>query len=170
MRGHGHWERRVWGPPFGPPFGGMGHGRRRRGDVRLAILALLAERPMHGYEMMQELEARTGGAWRPSAGSIYPTLQLLEDEGLVTGEEADGRRRFALSDAGRAEAERLERPPWEHVAQPDSAAAGLRDAGFQLGAAVMHAARTGSREQVGEVRDVLVDARRRIYAILGDAQ
>jgi DNA-binding PadR family transcriptional regulator len=164
----GHWERRVWGPPFGPPFGGMGHGRRRRGDVRLAILALLAERPMHGYEMIQELEARTDGAWRPSAGSIYPTLQLLEDEGLVTSEQSDGRRRFALTDAGRAEAERLEQPPWEHVAQGDSAAAGLREAGFQLGAAVMHAARTGSREQAGEVRDVLVDARRRIYAILGD--
>jgi DNA-binding PadR family transcriptional regulator len=160
--------RRGWGPPFGPPFRGMGEGRRRRGDVRSAILALLAERPMHGYEMIQELEARTAGAWRPSAGSIYPTLQLLEDEGLVTSEESEGRRRFALTDAGRAEAERLERPPWEDIDQGDSDAAGLRDAGFQLGAAVMHAARTSSREQVGEVRDVLVDARRRIYAILGD--
>ena len=167
---HGGWGggRRGWGPPFGPPFRGPGGGRRRRGDVRAAILALLLERPMHGYEMIQELESRTSGAWRPSAGSIYPTLQLLEDEGLVAGEQSDGRRRFALTDAGRSEAEGLERSPWEDTGEADPAAAGLREAGFQLGAAVMHAARTGSREQVGEVRDVLVDARRRIYAVLGD--
>ena len=108
---HGGWGggRRGWGPPFGPPFRGPGGGRRRRGDVRAAILALLLERPMHGYEMIQELESRTSGAWRPSAGSIYPTLQLLEDEGLVAGEQSDGRRRFALTDAGRSEAEGLER-------------------------------------------------------------
>jgi DNA-binding PadR family transcriptional regulator len=166
----GGWGARGFGfgPPFGPGFRGPGEGRRRRrGDVRAAILGLLAERPMHGYEMIQELEARTSGAWRPSAGSIYPTLQLLEDEGLVVGDESDGRRRFALTDDGRGEAERLERPPWEDAGEPDSAAAGLREAGFQLGAAVMHAARTGSPEQVSEVRDALVEARRRIYAILG---
>jgi DNA-binding PadR family transcriptional regulator len=159
---------RGWGPPFGPPFRGPGGGRRRRGDVRAAILALLLERPMHGYEMIQELEVRTSGAWRPSAGSIYPTLQLLEDEGLVTGEHSEGRRRFALTDTGRAEAEGLQRSPWEEAGGADPAAASLREAGFQLGAAVMHAARTGSPGQVGEVRDVLVDARRRVYGILGD--
>ena len=75
-------------------------------NVRPALLALLLERPMHGYEMIQELEARTGGVWRPSPGSVYPTLQLLEDEGLIAGEEGEGRRRFTLTDAGRAEAER----------------------------------------------------------------
>jgi DNA-binding PadR family transcriptional regulator len=123
---------------------------------------------MHGYEMIQELEARTNGSWRPSAGSIYPTLQLLEDEGLVTGEESNGRRRYTLTDSGRAEAERLERPPWENLGEDVSGAAGLRDAGFQLGAAVVHAARTGSTEQIGDTRDVLVDAKRRIYAILGN--
>ena len=133
----------------------------------LVVLSLLAERPMHGYEMIQELESRTSGAWRPSAGSIYPTLQLLEDEGLVAGQESEGRRLYALTDPGRAEAERLERPPWEDDSEGDSAAAGIREAGFQLGAAVMHAARTGSPEQVAEVREVLLDARRRIYAILG---
>jgi DNA-binding PadR family transcriptional regulator len=168
---HGGWGggRRGWGPPFGPPGRGPGGGRRRRGDVRAGILALLLERPMHGYEMIQELEARTSGAWRPSAGSIYPTLQLLEDEGLVAGEQSEGRRRFALTDAGREEAGKLRRPPWEDD-EGDPAAAGLREAGFQLGAAVMHAARTGSSEQVGEVRDVLVDARRRIYGILGGGE
>src|SRR5262245_45884231 len=108
----GGWQRGPWGGfgSWGPPFGGRGGGPGvRRGNVRAAILALLAERPMHGYEMIQELEARTDGLWRPSAGSIYPTLQLLEDEGLVSGEDSDGKRRFSLTDAGRAEAERLER-------------------------------------------------------------
>src|SRR4051812_49795903 len=82
---------------------GHGHGRHRvrRGDVRSAILALLDDRPMHGYEMIQELEERTGGRWTPSAGSIYPTLQLLEDEGLVTAEEGDGKRGFSLTDSGK---------------------------------------------------------------------
>ena len=85
--------------------GGRGHGRGRhrvrRGDVRSAILALLDDRPMHGYEMITELEERTGGRWRPSAGSIYPTLQLLEDEGLVTAEEVEGRKVYSLTDAGK---------------------------------------------------------------------
>ena len=70
--------------------GGRGRGRRNRGDVRAALLALLSERPMHGYEMIQELDERTGGIWRPSPGSVYPTLQLLEDEGLITSEAERG--------------------------------------------------------------------------------
>ena len=100
---------------------GRGHGRGRhrvrRGDVRSAILALLDDRPMHGYEMIQELEERTGGRWTPSAGSIYPTLQLLEDEGLVTPEEVEGRKVYSLTDAGKEAApERTEGElPWEHV-------------------------------------------------------
>src|SRR5215470_10982285 len=79
-----------FGPGFGGPFGGRGRGggrgRARRGDVRASILALLKDRPMHGYEMIQEIGERSGGAWRPSPGSVYPTLQLLEDEGLITSE------------------------------------------------------------------------------------
>src|SRR5688500_7319047 len=91
---------RAWGggfPPFGRGWHGPGHGRGRgrgpgrRANVRAALLALLVERPMHGYEMIQELETRTGGIWRPSPGSVYPTLQLLEDEGLIAAEEAGGR-------------------------------------------------------------------------------
>src|SRR5689334_16951789 len=104
----GSWHRGFGGfiPPF-PPGGrgpwGPGHGRGAgrggwggkggrggRPNVRLAVLALLHERPMHGYEMIQELESRTGGIWRPSPGSIYPTLQLLEDEGLITADESGG--------------------------------------------------------------------------------
>src|SRR5262245_46404358 len=100
MRGHGH---------------GPGRHRVRRGDVRSAILALLDDRPMHGYEMITELEERTGGRWRPSAGPIYPTLQLLEDEGLVSAEEVDGKRVFSLTEVGKQEVpDRTEgERPWE---------------------------------------------------------
>ena len=96
---------------FGPGFRGRGRHRgrgARRGDVRAAVLALLAERPMHGYEIIQQIEERSGGVWRPSPGSIYPSLQLLADEGLVTGDETGGRRLFTLTDAGREEAARHE--------------------------------------------------------------
>ena len=96
-----------FGPGFGPGFRPeRGRGRRgaRRGDVRAAVLALLLERPMHGYELIQQIEERSGGVWRPSPGSIYPTLQLLADEGLVSGDESGGRRLFTLTDAGREEA------------------------------------------------------------------
>ena len=164
-------HRGRWGAgPWGPPVGGHGGGPRvRRGNVRAAILALLAERPMHGYEMIQELEARTDGLWRPSAGSIYPTLQLLEDEELVTGVESEGKRRFSLTDAGRAEAEKLERPPWEEVTdQGEGHALSLRDSAFQLGAAIMQVARTGSDDQIAKTREILNDARRRVYTVLGE--
>src|ERR687892_2661377 len=83
----------------GRHFRGLFHGRGsvRRGNVRNAILAVLRDKPMHGYQVIQELEDRTGGRWRPSAGSVYPTLQLLEDEGLVTSEEIEGRRTYTLT-------------------------------------------------------------------------
>ena len=89
-------------------FGALRAGRDavRRGDVRPAMLAMLNESPMHGYQLMRELEERTGGRWRPSAGSIYPTLQQLEDEGIVTASEQDGRRVFTLTDKGRKVAAR----------------------------------------------------------------
>src|SRR4029453_16904028 len=91
-----------------------GRHRVRRGDVRSAVLALLDDRPMHGYEMIQELEERTGGRWTPSAGSIYPTLQLLQAEGLVTAPEAEGRKVYSLTESGQeAVPERTEGRPWE---------------------------------------------------------
>lgn len=175
MRGkHQGWQgggRGGWPPFWGPPFAWGPKGPRvRRGDVRGAILALLLERPMHGYEMIQELEARSGGLWRPSAGSIYPTLQLLEDQGLVKSEEIEDRRRYALTAAGRAEAKRREGPPpWEELASDAGThGAQLREAGFQVAAAVMQAAATGTDEQVAKVREILSDTRRRIYSVLGD--
>jgi DNA-binding PadR family transcriptional regulator len=126
---------------------------------------------MHGYEMIQELEARTGGVWRPSPGSVYPTLQLLEDEGLISSEAAEGRRRFTLTDAGRTEAERLATapPPWEEVTE----GAGLtrmrlRGAVAQAAEAAMQVFRSGSDAQQAKALEVLTDARRRLYAILAE--
>jgi DNA-binding PadR family transcriptional regulator len=161
-------------PPMPPgPWGhgrGRGRGRRGRGDVRAAILALLAERPMHGYEMIQELEARTGGVWRPSPGSVYPTLQLLEDEALITGEEGEGRRRFTLTDAGRAETERQgQRAPWEEVTAGVAPAAwNLRDAIAQTAQAAWSVGAAGSEPQQSRAVEILNDARRRLYAILAE--
>jgi len=157
--------------PFGgAPWGGR---RARRGDVRTAILAVLADEPKHGYDVIRELEQRSGGNWSPSPGSVYPTLQMLEDEGLVTGEDQDGKKVYSLTDAGRTELEeRRERAggadPWEHRGAPEGFAK-LRDAGFQLGAAAMQAARTGDAAQVGKVTEILADARRKIYEILAQA-
>ena len=174
--GRGH-----FGPPGPPPppeppwewgFGGRGRGRGRRGrgDVRAAILALLAERPMHGYEMIQELSARTGGVWRPSPGSVYPTLQLLEDEDLIAGEEVEGRRRFALTDAGRAEAERqTQRAPWEEVTAGVAPVAwNLRAAIGQIMQAAWSVAGAGTESQQARALELLADTRRRLYAILAE--
>ena len=93
------------GPPFGFPFGGPRGFRRgpgvKRGDVRDALLLLLAEEPRNGYQLMQEIESRSDGVWRPSPGSVYPALSQLEDEGLVRAEEGSPGKVFALTDAGR---------------------------------------------------------------------
>src|SRR5919202_2223391 len=95
-RGRG---RGGWGPGFGGPPFGRGP-RPRRGRVRAALLVLLAEEPRNGYGLMQEIEQRSGGAWRPSPGSVYPALQQLGDEGLVRSETRDGGNVFELTDAG----------------------------------------------------------------------
>ena len=105
--------------PGGPPHRGRGR-RARRGDIRAAILLLLAEEPRNGYGLMQEIEERSGGVWRPSPGSVYPALAQLEDEGLVRSVEHDGRKSFELTDEGRAHVEEHgERfgTPWETVAE-----------------------------------------------------
>jgi DNA-binding PadR family transcriptional regulator len=146
-----------------------GGGRRRRGDVRAAILALLSERPMHGYEMIQELEQRSDGNWRPSAGSIYPTLQLLEDEGLIVGEEHEGKRRFTLTDAGReAVAERGDQaPPWEAAAEdgdPHEIWAALK----QFMPAVAQIGKVGTADQQARAAKIVDDARKQLYSILAE--
>jgi DNA-binding PadR family transcriptional regulator len=150
---------------------GPRHGRHRarRGDVRSAILALLGEKPMHGYEMIQELEERSGGRWRPSAGSIYPTLQLMEDEGLVRAEEVDGKRVFDLTEAGR---ERLAEKagadaPWEQGADRSlyhQFGQELRS----LNAAAAQVARAGDESQLKQMVEALTETRKRLYRLLAD--
>lgn len=129
---------------------------------------------MHGYQVIQELTARSGGAWQPSPGSVYPTLQQLEDEGLVRSAERDGRRVFELTEAGRAEVERRqdEPRPWEVRGRaPGGAAVGrIREEGFGLAAAVMQVVRTAVPEQVERAAEVLARARRELYRLLAEGE
>jgi DNA-binding PadR family transcriptional regulator len=148
---------------------GRGRHRVRRGDVRSAILALLDDRPMHGYEMIQELEERTGGRWTPSAGSIYPTLQLLEDEGLVSAEEVDGRKVYSLTDSGEKEVpERsVAGRPWEQ-GDEDSPRFEARKELFKLMGAAKQLARTDNDDQLAKAAEILKDARKKLYGILAE--
>ncbi|MCH1883353.1 PadR family transcriptional regulator [Agrococcus sp. ARC_14] len=142
--------------------------RMGRGDVRAAVLALLVERPMHGYQIIQEIEERSGGAWKPSPGSVYPTLQLLADEGLISAEESNGRKTYALSEAGRAVADESAQrsAPWEAPGRGSTGASALPKAGIELAQAAAQVGRTGSPEQVQQAVTVLEEARRRLYSIL----
>jgi len=161
---------RRGGPPFGgPPFGG-GRGRARRGDVRAAILALLGEGPHNGYGVIQEIEERSNGVWKPSPGAVYPAIQQLEDEVLIRPVEVDGRKLFELTPEGRAYLEANPSPsaPWDEAAQGGG---GTRDAKHQL-AKLWHAysavRQDGTPEQVAAASKVLDDARKTIYRILAE--
>ncbi|MDI3211563.1 PadR family transcriptional regulator [Arthrobacter sp. AL12] len=141
--------------------------RAGRGEVRSAVLALLAERSMHGYQIIREIEERSGGSWKPSAGSVYPTLQLLADEGLIRAEESNGRKIYSLTEAGReAVAGADASAPWDSTAPASAGFAALPKAGVELAQAASQVGRTGTPEQVQEAVAVLNDARRRLYAIL----
>jgi len=168
-RGRGRFGLAMMGPPFaGPPFGG-GRGRKRRGDVRAALLLLLADEPRNGYQMMQAIEELSGGRWRPSPGSIYPTLAQLEDEGLIQGTERDGTKRFEITDAGRTHlAERHDQaPPW--AAEDEGAAfTDLRSQIKQIAIAAAQVMQAGDERQVARAGEALAEARRRIYLILAD--
>ncbi|HTA14895.1 MAG TPA: PadR family transcriptional regulator [Solirubrobacteraceae bacterium] len=165
---------------FGPgPGGGGGRfGRRsrkaRRGDIRTAALLLLAEEPRNGYQIMQELQERSEGVWRPSPGSVYPALQQLEDEGLIRAEEGGGRtgRVFELTEAGTAHVNERDADasaPWEQMSGDVSDQAfelmgTMREVGF----AFTQVMRTGSEAQIAEARKLLVAVRRDLYRILAD--
>lgn len=142
--------------------------RMGRGDVRTAVLTLLAEQPMHGYQIIREVEERSGGSWKPSAGSVYPTLQLLSDEGLIAAEESNGRKIYALTDAGRAEASgAAASAPWDASGSGEgSGFAALPKAGIELAQAAAQVGRTGTPDQVQQAVVVLEEARRRLYSIL----
>ncbi|AZZ56880.1 PadR family transcriptional regulator [Rathayibacter iranicus] len=136
-----------------------------RGDVRAAVLALLAEQPMHGYQIIREIEERSGGDWKPSPGSVYPTLQLLADEGLISADEQNGRKTYSLTEAGRAQvAESGTSVPWNDSDHVDFGA--LPKAGIELAQAAAQVGRSGSPEQIRKAVAELEDVRRRLYAIL----
>ena len=163
---------RGWGGgefPGGPPWTWGGR-RAGRGDIRAAILVLLAEKPSHGYQIIQELEARSNGAWRVSPGSVYPTLQQLEDEGLVRLVAGETERRvYELTETGTAEAERLkgERAPWEDAAGavPNDFAE-LKDLVVGLGSATWQVVRAGEPGQLATAKEILREARKRMYMLL----
>jgi DNA-binding PadR family transcriptional regulator len=166
------------GGPGGPGFlgrgpRGRGRGRARRGDVRLALLRLLAEEPRNGYQLMQTIEERSGGNWRPSPGSVYPTLAQLEDEGLVRSTESDGARSFEITDAGREHLEsRTDEPaPWEQADTDEPSAKDVKAAMAGIAAAAWQVASVGDEAQLTQAIQVLAEARRSMYRILAeDAQ
>lgn len=174
-RRHGHRGRGGFG---GFQFGGFpgqmfrrGGPRMGRGDVRAAILSLVAEQPRHGYQIIQEIRERSDGMWRPSPGSVYPTIQQLEDEGLVKVERVDGRRVVELTESGRtyvAEHRDGLDAVWDAVGGVDDSLVELRDLAFQIAPAVMQVAQTGTERQLAEARRVLTETKRALYRILAD--
>ncbi|WP_022930495.1 PadR family transcriptional regulator [Patulibacter americanus] len=180
---HGRGGPRGRGPggPFGPGGRGgdpelpgflPGGARVGRGDIRAGILVLLLEGPMHGYQLLHELHERSGGVWRPSPGSVYPTLKRLAAEGLVTSTESEGRggrRAHTLTDEGRAEAERVaaESTPWEDLGGTDDQdAVELRDLMVSVVDAARQVVRVAGPGQIADAKTTLVEARRRLYGIL----
>jgi DNA-binding PadR family transcriptional regulator len=160
------------GPLFGRHATGRGS-RARRGDVRAAILDLLSEgNAWNGYQIIQEIAERTDGVWRPSAGSVYPALQQLEDEGLISPEGEGRRRLYTLTEEGRAYAEAHAdelQGSWDAAAgMADEAAFELGDMIRQLMMAVVEVRRSGSPSQIAEARRVLTETRRSMYRILAD--
>jgi len=171
---------RRGGPHGGPgPRGGHrgpggrgpgGRGRVPRGDVRTAVLLLLDEEPMHGYQLMQAIGDRSGGRWTPSPGAIYPALNLLEDEGLVTVTAESGRKVAALTETGRALVSD-NRGTWP---DPFTGSAGtrggpdLRSLLEQLHGATRQVGRAGTTEQVAAAAEILGNARRAMYLLLAE--
>ena len=157
------------GGPGGPGRHGRGRGRARRGDVRAALLLLIETGAQNGYQLIQEIERRTDGVWKPSPGSVYPALQQLEDEGLVRAVEFEGKRAYELTDEGRAYVDENR----EELGDPFAAATGGVDEGvmdlrgllFQVGAAAMQVAASGHTD---EARKLLADTRRALYKILAE--
>ncbi len=166
---------RMW---KGGPFGGggwgphrRGRGRARRGDVRLALLRLLAEEPRNGYQLMQAIEERSEGLWRPSPGSVYPTLAQLEDEGLVRSVDVEGARRFELTDAGREHlAGRAAEPgPWESGEEAgDNPLAELAPMVIAIGKATFQVASVGNPAQRAAALALLQETRSGLYRILAE--
>jgi DNA-binding PadR family transcriptional regulator len=164
--------REMRGGGFRPGFGGGRGGRRgraRRGDVRTALLLLLAEEPRNGYQLMQAIEERSGGRWRPSPGSVYPSLSQLEDEGLIRSTQVDGGKAFEITDTGRAQLEeRGDAPaPWDEGDEERSPAK-LRDLIRGIAIAWTQIVQSGDDAQLDRATKVLTEARRELYRILAE--
>ncbi|HWD54236.1 MAG TPA: PadR family transcriptional regulator [Acidimicrobiales bacterium] len=156
------------GMRWGGGRGGWGGGRRmRRGAIRTAILLALRQEPAHGYEVMRRLEEMSGGLWRPSPGSVYPHLQMLEDEGLVQSSDVDGSRTYALTDAGRAEAEKNEQP-WQAADEAEDKIRTMREAIGQLASAAKQLAGAGEPAQIERGVSIIQKARKDLYQILAE--
>lgn len=175
------WPGGPWGS--GPPpwisglFGLAGQQTRppraRRGDVRAAILDVLATEPMNGYQVIQQIAERSGGAWKPSPGSVYPTLQQLEDEGLVEGTEVEGRRVLRLTEDGRAyvaENGDLLADTWRAFDNGEGETHQLKPVIGQVMAAVWQIVMSGNRQQQAEAAEILADTRRRLYGLLAEGE
>jgi DNA-binding PadR family transcriptional regulator len=171
--GHGFDPRAFWqGPWRGMGFGPGRRSRAKRGDVRAATLLLLAEEPRNGYQLMEEIERRSGGAWRPSPGSIYPALAQLEDEGLVRAEETAGRRAYRLTPEGEEYVEENREAlgsPWDEAGEgvPDELV-DLRTLIAHVGMATLQVGQSGNDGQIAEAKKVLSEARKSLYRILAD--
>ncbi len=174
MRGpqgrHGEpWGGRGGRGRWGGERGGWGGGRRmRRGDIRRAILSALKDNPAHGYEVMHRLEEMSGGLWRPSPGSVYPHLQMLEDEGMVQSAEVEGTRTFTLTEKGVAEAANGEPLPWQSSGENDDQIRSLRLSVTQLMSAAKQLSGAGESAQVERGIAVIKKARQELYQILAE--
>lgn len=163
-RGRSGWSRRFaqgWGDEPRTP----------RGDIKYILLALIAEQPRHGYQLIKELEARQAGFYRPSPGSVYPTLQLLEEGGYLTSEQIEGKRVYTITDSGRQLlAERDNSVDLMDRGNRQPQLLGLKDAITELSGAVMQVARSGNLERITRVREILNRAKREIYNILAEEE
>jgi DNA-binding PadR family transcriptional regulator len=165
------------GPPFafgpmmfGPPFG-RARGRRRRGDVRTALLRLLADEPRNGYQLMQAIDERSGGRWRPSPGSVYPALSQLEDEGLIRATERDGAKLFEITDQGRERLGESKTDPAPWAEEQDPEAPDLHKMAslvIQIGKAAWQVAQEGNERQTEQAFQTLAETRRTLYRILAE--
>ena len=166
---------RSGGPGEFGPRGPMGHRgpKVRRGDVRAAILDVLAVEPMNGYQIIQQIAERSGGAWKPSPGSVYPTVQQLEDEGLVEAHDGEGRRLLRLSEEGRQYVE--EHPdelaatwrPFDEAGEEEGSG-DLKPVIGQVMGAVWQVVVSGTSQQKAEAAEILADTRRRLYGLLAE--
>lgn len=166
---HGRGGHRRGGP--GGPGGPRGRERARRGAAAEAFLLLLGERPMHGYEMIDELDRRSDGHWRPSPGSVYPTLRRMEGRGVIEGAEGDdGKRVYSLTDAGRerlADRDPDAPAPWDDFAEEG---ASMRPLVHELMSAAKQVGRFGSPDQREKAKDILTKATADLYAVMADGR